>query len=207
MLIGVDFDNTIVRYDALFHRLAVEKGLVPEDAPATKDEVRNRLRAADDEDSWTRLQGEVYGARMAEAEDFPGARHFLRRCRELGVPTAIISHKTLKPYLGPPYDLHAAAREWLAGAGFAGDDAPVPEERVHFETTKEAKLARIGQAGCSHFIDDLPEFLAEHAFPDGVVKVLFDPHGRAAAEAPPGAEVVRSWGEASELLLDPVASG
>ena len=27
-LLGLDFDNTLVRYDKLFHQLAVEKGLI-----------------------------------------------------------------------------------------------------------------------------------------------------------------------------------
>ena len=37
MRIGVDFDNTIVCYDTLFHRLAVEEGLIPPDIPPRKE--------------------------------------------------------------------------------------------------------------------------------------------------------------------------
>ena len=29
MRIGIDFDNTIVSYDTLFHKVAVEQGAVP----------------------------------------------------------------------------------------------------------------------------------------------------------------------------------
>ena len=36
MLIGVDFDNTIVCYDGLFHRVAVEQGLIPQKFPRVK---------------------------------------------------------------------------------------------------------------------------------------------------------------------------
>jgi hypothetical protein len=32
--------------------------------------------------------------------------------------------------------------------------------------------------GCTHFIDDLPEFLAEPAFPPDVRRILFDPGDR-----------------------------
>ena len=28
-LLGLDFDNTLVRYDKLFHKIALEKGLIP----------------------------------------------------------------------------------------------------------------------------------------------------------------------------------
>ena len=44
MLVGLDFDNTIVCYDRLFHRLARERGLIPEHVPATKGAVRDHLR-------------------------------------------------------------------------------------------------------------------------------------------------------------------
>ena len=49
MLVGVDFDNTIVCYDGLFHKLALERGLIPEDFPASKGEVRDFLRNTDRE--------------------------------------------------------------------------------------------------------------------------------------------------------------
>ena len=34
MLVGVDFDNTIICYDALFHRVAEEQGLLPAGVPS-----------------------------------------------------------------------------------------------------------------------------------------------------------------------------
>jgi len=64
MLVGLDFDNTIVRYDQLFHRLAVERGLIPPGVSATKQSVRDYLRAADREVDWTELQGIAYGPRI-----------------------------------------------------------------------------------------------------------------------------------------------
>src|SRR5262249_22819241 len=60
MLIGVDFDNTIVCYDELFHRVAVEQGLIPSTVPATKGEVRRDLEGRGLGDVWTELQGYVY---------------------------------------------------------------------------------------------------------------------------------------------------
>ncbi len=44
MHIGVDFDNTMVCYDAIFHRVCLEKGLIPSEIPINKSEVRNYLR-------------------------------------------------------------------------------------------------------------------------------------------------------------------
>jgi hypothetical protein len=181
MLIGIDFDNTIVSYDSLFHKVAVEQGAVPADTPCNKVAVRDHLRAIGREEVWTEMQGYVYGARMQEAEAYPGAIEFFRWARASGIPLCIVSHKTLHPFLGPKYDLHQAARGWI-DACLKDEQGPLlPPERVFFELTKEAKWSRIGATGCEAFIDDLPEILLAPAFPQGVSRILFDPenhHGK-----------------------------
>lgn len=178
MRIGVDFDNTIVSYDGVFHRIAVENGLIPPETESSKDSVRNYLRSIDREDDWTELQGHVYGARMDAASPYPGVKEFFRRAVAEGVPVSIVSHKTRHPFLGEKHDLHRSARGWLEAQGFF-DPAVIglDEANVFFELTKEAKMARIGALERTVFIDDLPEFLGEAAFPQGVERLLFDPKG------------------------------
>jgi hypothetical protein len=198
MMIGLDFDNTLVRYDEVFHDEAVARGLIPADVPAVKEQVRDRLRRDGREDAWTELQGWTYGPGMAKAKAFPGVREFLTACRARGVAVRIISHRTRKPFLGPAHDLHAAAREWLKQSGFLGPDTDIRPEDVYFEETKPAKLARIAEQGCTHFIDDLPEFLSMPGFPAGVERLLFDPAGGHAGEPFPR---LRSWDEAAKILL------
>lgn len=184
-VIGVDFDNTIVCYDGIFHRAAVERGLIAPGAPADKTLIRNRLRAGGRENDWTELQGYVYGALMSEAPPFQGVEEFFIRCRDRGVKTYIISHRTLQPYAGPAYDLHAAARDWLQKRGFHDPNRiNLDSENVFFETTKQFKLDRIAAAGCTHFIDDLPEFLSEPGFPAGSGRILFDPLGEHSENIP-----------------------
>lgn len=199
MLIGVDFDNTIVCYDALFRTVALERGLIPEGIAATKGAVRDHLRSVGQEDLWTALQGYIYGARMAEAVPFPGVLDFFRRCRQKCQPVLIISHRTRYPYRGERYDLHQAARDWLTMHGFH-DPANIglPEDRVHFELTKQEKMDRIAQCGCTHFIDDLPEFLAEPEFPAGVQRILFDP-ADVHADSPIVTRLV-TWGSVDKIL-------
>ena len=63
----------------------------------------------------------------------------------------------------------------------------------------EEKLRRIGATRCTHFIDDLPELLAEPAFPREAFRILFDPMD--SCEAPSGVGRVRSWKEIEEKLL------
>lgn len=199
MIIGVDFDNTIVSYDALFHRLALERGLIAPAVPATKNAVRDHLRRAGQEDIWTALQGEVYGARLTEADPFPGVLDFFRACRAAGVSLRIISHKTRHPFAGERHDLHAAARRWLHQQGFfAADGIGLAESDIHFELSKAAKVARIAACGCDLFIDDLPEILQDPAFPTTTERILFAPAG---ASATSDLTTARSWAELSTLPL------
>jgi FMN phosphatase YigB (HAD superfamily) len=199
MLIGLDFDNTIVCYDRLFHRLAVEHDVIPRRLPATKRAVRDYLRASGHEDAWTELQGIAYGPRITEAEPFPGVKAFLARCRAAGTLVAVVSHKTRHPYRGAKHDLHAAAHAFLEAHGFYASDTGLSPDRVYLELTLAAKLARVGSLGCAAFVDDLPELLAEPAFPGGVVKVLFDPAGVHPDDA--SYTRVASWDECGDAIL------
>ena len=178
MIIGVDFDNTIICYDHLFHRVAREQGMIPEDLPADKQQIRDYLRRTGREDLWTEMQGYVYGERIVEAEPFPDVREFFLFCRERELAVCIVSHKTRHPYLGRKQDLHAAAYKWLTLQGFFDPDRlGLSRARVFFELTKEEKINRIAALQCTHFIDDLPEFLSEKSFPPAVRRFLFDPRG------------------------------
>lgn len=202
--IGVDLDNTFVCYEQVFRRLAEQR--FPDDAIpdcGVKEHLRCRLRAAGREEEWTELQGEVYGHGMAQAEPFSGVLEFVSLCRRFDVPLCIISHRTRFPYRGRQHDLHLAALDWLAGRGLAPNAASgVP---VHLELTKEDKLARIASERCTHFIDDLPELLAENDFPPGVTRILFDPHGRHHAQAP--LMTMGSWRQIASWLEAVLSQG
>jgi hypothetical protein len=200
MIVGVDLDNTIVCYDELFYGAALERGWIPPAVEVAKQAVRDHLRGLGEESRWTELQGYVYGAGMPRARPFPGVNRFFLRCRGEGIPVFVISHRTRYPHLGDRCDLHQAARQWLAAAGFHQPDGiGLPEERVFLEETREEKLCRIREVGCSHFIDDLPEFLAEPGFPERLRKILFDPNGL--WPECPIAERAGSWQAVERLVL------
>ena len=188
--LGVDFDNTIVCYDEVFHRLAVAEGLIPSSVPCDKTSVRDFLRAAGREDRWTAMQAIVYGKRMPEARPFPGVLDFFAACAQHALRLSVISHRTRQPIVGEPCDLHAAAFRWLEQNGFVD---LVSHEAIHFLESRAGKVARVDEAGCTHFIDDLPEFLAEPLLSPALRRILFDP--ARAAGAKPGLTVVASWTE------------
>ena len=206
MRIGLDFDNTIVCYDELFHCLAAERSLVPAGITMSKSQVRDHLRKTGREDEWTRLQGEAYGPRIREASPFPGALDFISLCHRESIPLFIISHKTRRPFLGEPHDLHAAAQGWLEHHGFFSPGTGLTRADVFLEETKANKLARIDRQQCSHFVDDLPEILADVAFPADTHRILFSPSNSAVNRASGAAvQSVSSWDQLSSLLFQGVA--
>lgn len=191
MRIGIDFDNTIVSYDALFHRVALERNLIPANRPPTKLGVRDHLRQTGREEAWTDLQGYVYGARMDEAVAYPGAIDFFGWAHAAGMSLSIVSHKTRHPFLGHPYDLHEAARGWVRKFLTEQPQPLILETNVYFELTKEDKLSRIAALDLDCFIDDLPEILLAAAFPQRTAGLLFDPDGMLPREA--RIPAFRSW--------------
>jgi hypothetical protein len=197
MLLGLDFDNTLICYDSLFHRVALERGLIPADLPAQKNCVRDYLRQKNQEDDWTHMQGEVYGARITEAESFAEVIPTLQGLAQAGLPMRIVSHKTRTPYQGPAYDLHQAARDWLTAQGFLSvSGLNWSPDQVFFELTKVDKVKRITDLGCSHYIDDLPEIL--NMLPDSIQKILFSPGG--AVPIPPTWQQFQNWYDLPQLL-------
>lgn len=199
MIIGVDFDNTIVCYDQLFHQIAVEEGLIDACTPVSKTAVRDTLRAAGREQDWINLQGLVYGQRIVEAEAFPGVKKFFQSCIAQGHALFVVSHKTRLPVGGPQVSLHDAAMNWLEKQGFFDtQQSGMHRSQVFFETTKQGKLARIAQLSCDHFIDDLPEFLCEPAFPSTTKKWWFAPGHDDNHHA--GLQRLSSWGDALDLF-------
>jgi len=174
--IGLDFDNTIITYDAVFLAAARKWGLVDAGFAGRKQAIRDTIRLLPDgELSWQKLQGQVYGKGLAQAEMVEGVDAFLRRCRENNVPVVIVSHKTEFGHHDPDrVNLRDAARTWMSTHGFfQAAGYGIAPDAVYFENTRQDKIARISQVACTHFIDDLEEVLCDPTFPPGVERILF----------------------------------
>ena len=173
-LLGLDFDNTLVQYDSLFHSLALEKGLIDETIAADKLEIREYLRSIDKDEEFTLLQGEVYGQQIQMAEASKGMLKALIELKDRGVKMALISHKTKRPYKGPNYDLHRSAMSWLDKNGLTDKGGlGWNEDNIFFEETKEAKIKRIIDLKCTHYVDDLPEIL--EMVPEKIARIYYCP--------------------------------
>jgi hypothetical protein len=203
MRIGLDFDNTIVRYDDVFCQAARDRGLIGPEIAGTKSEVRCAVRRLPGgERKWQALQGYVYGRGIANAVPSAGLPAFLRRARESGDVVVIISHKTERGHFDPDgIDLRAAALGWMAAQGFFSEpDFSIAPEQVHFLGTRAEKLERIGELACDVFVDDLAEVLLDPAFPVSARRILFSDSAPEAGSFPYC--VCRDWHAVSKAVFD-----
>lgn len=199
MLIGLDFDNTIVCYDKAIARLADELPDLPSDLPRTKLALRSFLRNANRELEWTAFQGKIYGPGMAYAEPFEQALETMQALREMGHVLCIVSHRTFRPYAGPKYDLHDSALSWvndrLISRGF------IDREMAYFTQTRSQKIALIERFACAVFLDDLPEVLLDTKFPQTCKPILFDPQG---VQNQSEQLRIKHWAELPALVVDSI---
>jgi hypothetical protein len=197
--IGLDFDNTVVIYDRLMHRCAVELYGMPPSVTAGKKAIRSWFWSQPDGNTpWTELQGIIYGTRIGEADVAPGLEELLVACARAGVKVGIVSHKTEFPALGPRVSLRQAARDFLEARGFF-TRLGLAREDVFFEGTLEEKVQRVGRQGHTAFVDDLPDVFLHPKFPNDVKRILYDP--AKAHEPIPGVHPGRTWAEIGDLLL------
>lgn len=200
MVIGVDFDNTLIAYDELFWRLAGERGFIQQTTARTKTAVRDAIhRLPGGEVHWQRLQAAAYGPRIGEATLAEGAREFLERCWRAKTKVYVVSHKTeLASYDETQTNLRQAAMEWMTAAELFRLPGLTPES-VFFGATRQEKIAHIRNLGCTHFIDDLEEVFRENDFPTDVERILYSP--RASERTRPDICVATSWKQISERLF------
>lgn len=201
MIIGIDFDNTIVNYDELMHSIGADWGLVGHATGWSKRRIRDAVRSLPDgEAQWQRVQAAAYGLRMSEAVPAEGVKAFFLACRQRRIPVRIVSHKTTYSNLGESrVNLHSAALAWLEQEGFfASGGIGVARTDVHFAPSRGEKIARIRQLAITHFIDDLEETFNEPEFPERVEKILYssDPFGQV-----PGVTRLETWARIHEYLL------
>jgi hypothetical protein len=188
MIIGIDFDNTIANYTGVFYQVALEKGLIHPTLAQDKTSVRDFFRSKGQEETWTILQGLIYGKKMDLATPFPHIYKILQTLEGKGHTLYLISHKTKYPYLGPKYDLHASARKWLEKQPFFSFFSD-----LFFELTLQNKLSRIETQKCDFFIDDLPEVLMHEDFPKAAKGILFDSESN--YQQYPNLTKIVSWSE------------
>ena len=203
MLIGLDFDNTIICYDHVFLAGAKEQALLPPNFTGTKRDVRDAIRLLPDgETRWQALQGYVYGRGIGGATPFDGLPEFLARVQSEGHTVVIVSHKTEFGHFDPTrVNLREAALDWMRNQRFFSTDGyGLSETNVHFASTRADKLQKIRMVECEIFVDDLEEVLGDPDFPTDVEPILFSSDPVAHGAHP--FIVLPTWSAIEDYILD-----
>lgn len=202
MIIGVDFDNTIVDYGELLHKLALERNYIDQSLQKDKKTIRDSIRTLfDGELKWRELQAEMYGKRMAEAIPFTGVLDFFHKCKQKGIETLIISHKTKFSNLtGNGADFHKNALDWLHNNDFLETNKTgLNRDRIFFNPDRDGKIKCIIKSGCNVFIDDLKEVFEDSSFPEETRKILFSPSHKELNDAQK-VMVCHSWDDITRTI-------
>ncbi|SLM30986.1 conserved hypothetical protein [Desulfamplus magnetovallimortis] len=180
MIIGIDFDNTLVCYDQLLLKLLKEQGFKIKPNITGKKKIRDWVRCQHDGESiWQKMQAKAYGPRINEADIFQGAYDFLQLCKKKGVTIYIVSHKT--PYAAADShqknNLRGSAIKFLHKKGFFDNQGgALSQKHIFFENNRYKKINKIKSLNCDIFIDDLSELFLDINFPKSIKKILFSPH-------------------------------
>jgi hypothetical protein len=206
MIIGIDFDNTIVNYLGVFHEVAVSLNWISDNVAPAKSAVKQCLVNSGQGERWTALQGIVYGNEIHRATLYPSCKETLEHWLKLGYRLCIVSHKTRYPVIGEQTSLQDAATRWLHEQKIIGQGVGlISPEDVYYGETLDAKLGYIRELKCDVFIDDLLSVFEHESFPSETRRILFQPEGAGdgVANVRRGAlayDVLRSWGDAGSLI-------
>ena len=175
MIIGIDFDNTIINYNDFFYRAGLSLGVLPENTDFYKKSIRDYLIEQGREPDWIKIQGLVYGKYIQNAPVMGGFSFFSELCYKKGWKIFIVSHKTREPKMGERFNLHDSALNWLEKNRIYGPGIRGAVDGVFFESTQSQKISRINHLGCDIVIDDLAEVLMHPDLGTSVMKILYAP--------------------------------
>lgn len=199
LYVGIDLDNTILSYDKLLRKLALELGFVDGSCPRRPRDIRLSLRAFADneiegERRWQRLQTMVYGTRIDDAEIDPHFNAAMAAIRNLGGTILLIAQKKDNPELPPDDTYREKVMETLRKRKFFDSEGfDVKEEHVYFCRTWGEKVAKIKELRLDTFIDDKPRIFDHPLFP----KKTF---GIRLGEKVPKIFSVQSWPEITAAI-------
>ncbi len=201
-VIGIDFDNTIVSYNDVMFETAMRKGWIDKGVKKNKKDIRNKIRQLPNgETKWQHLQSFVYGKGMERARLIEGVQEFFQKCRRRQIKICIVSHKTEWANKDRRVNLRKRALRWMRENGFFHRDGlGLTESQVFFESTRQGKVDRIKDLGCTHFIDDLEETFLEESFPKDIKKFLYLPSPDGSTVE--GVKIFNTWWDVYEYFFD-----
>ena len=200
MLIGLDLDNTIIRYERSILAIGSDMGIdFSELDERTKKALRDRVRGLPNGESiWQTIQAKVYGSELDKAELSKGFKEFCFIAKLRGYNLCVVSHKTDISHADPlKILLRVAANRWLDNHGFF-HKLGFRIDQIHYCATQNEKIRKIQSLGCEVFVDDLTELFENPLFPQSTRKIHFNPGSRLEQSKQ---ESCRSWREITKALF------
>lgn len=167
--IGIDLDNTIINYDSAFKRVLLKTKKNFDKRLCTKKSIKNFYHKKKLHNTFTVLQGQVYGEFIFEADIYAGFKNFQNYCYEKNIQLHIISHKSKFPILGKKIPLRLQAKKFLKKKKILGDKI----KSIKFCDSLENKIQSIDKLRPNIFIDDL-EIVLEKIKSKNMKKILFN---------------------------------
>ena len=196
MNIGIDFDNTIAKYDEIFIELAIKNNFISPSWFGNKEALKKELKNKERE--WMTLQGLVYGPFMKRAVCFPGIKSFLLKANFCNFKIFIISHKTIHGhYDKTKTNLRKQALKWLEENNFFNKKYyNLLKENIFFCSTRKEKIKKINELNLDFMIDDLNEIFESNISPS-IKKILF----KSSLDKHNANYNVKNWDEITSLIF------
>lgn len=178
MRIGFDLDNTIINYENLFAKSA--RQLYSDEIcalSASKEDVKDVVKARKGNDGWVRVQAHVYGKLIKEASIYPGFEDFVNELIAQNHQLIICSHKTEGPVKNIDFDadFRSAARNFLEKSSLSSY-VKCGLIDVVFCDSLASKISEIKRLECDYFIDDLRVVVDELSKSAHLVPIHFSPN-------------------------------
>ena len=175
MVIGIDFDNTVVCYQKAYEKIASNLGIQATKGRSTRQLIKDHCFSKEKGNlKWTLTQGRLYGVHIQEAELFEGVLETIEHILKQGCEVRIISHKSIYSSVGEIYDFWDGAENFIEREILSKlDNALRNRFSFIFCQTLDEKVMEIGKSNCGVFIDDLPEVLNHSSFPSSTQGVHF----------------------------------
>ena len=190
--IGLDFDNTIVRYDSALPLMVKDMFGIEDTTIKSKKHVKEMLINKFGENSWIRFQGALYGPGMQYAEPYDNAIPAIVELKKKH-EVFIVSHRTKFPYLGEKFNLQKYAQLWAEKNLVFESKQLFLSNKIFFCDSIELKIKKIRELGCDFFLDDLIKIFQHDFFPSHIKKILFSPYQ--VPQIDKDIEYVMSWKE------------
>lgn len=198
MILGIDLDNTIIKYDNAFIEAAKFLNINIPAGITNKIELKKHCNSLNEgELIWQKIQGLAYGKLLLKnAKLYTGVKRFIWRLKNKGHKIKIISHKTKFGHFDDEKNLlREIALEFLKNNKIIDCESILVND-VFFLNTRKEKIEKIVSEKVEIFIDDLIEVIYDLKKFSQIKTIHFDENYRGLNSE----EIKSDWQQIDNLI-------